>query len=267
MKYYGVGYEIIPAIALRYFNLPDSQLFLFRHILCAFFGFLLIFFTGLTVKRLTNSVGGGIIALLTTSCTPTIFGLSFYATKDIPFAAGFAIACYAFISIFQDLPKFKVLHILLAIYGIALAVSVRIGGLMLPLYLIVLFALYLLFNKTKRQMFFEKPYRLLIKSLGIGTTVVLLGAFIGLCFYPNFFYEGPIEHIKNALTVVSKFPQRIPMTFEGRQINSLSLPDNYLVKSFLYTVPLFVFAFIMLFFANIIDLEKIRKDYCREKWL
>lgn len=256
MKYYGAGYEIVPAVAVKYFNLPESRLFLFRHLLCAFFGFLLIFFTGLTAKKLTKSTGGGIITLLTMSCTPAIFGLSFYATKDIPFAAGFAIACYAFIAIFQGLPKFKVWHIMLAIYGIALAVSVRIGGLMLPLYLIVLFALYLLFDKAKRQMFFEKPYTLLLKSLGVGVLVVALGSLLGLCFYPNFFYEGPIEHIKNALTVVSKFPQRIPMTFEGRQIDSLSLPDNYLVKSFFYTVPLFVFAFVALFLANIVRIWK-----------
>ncbi len=253
MKYYGVGYEIVPAVALKYFHLPESKLFLFRHFLCAFFGFLLIFFTGLTAKRIAGSAAGT-IALLAMCCTPVVFGLSFYATKDIPFAAGFAIAGYAFISIFQNLPKFNIWHILLAVYGMALAVSVRIGGLMLPLYLVVFFVLAIIFDKTKRQMFFTRPYNVLLKSLGIGTLAIVTGVFIGLCFYPNFFHEGPIEHVKNALTVVSKFPQRIPMTFEGKQIDSLSLPDNYLVKSFFYTVPLFVFAFVLLFLANIVKI-------------
>lgn len=252
MKYYGSGFELWPSFFVRYLHLSDSNYFLFRHLLCSFFGFLLFLFTALIAKRLARSWIAGILALLLCALTPTLFGLSFFATKDIPFAAGFAIANYAFLSIFDHLPKFRVMDILMAIFGIALAVSIRIGGLMLLLYLVVLFLFAIITSPQKRQLWFSTPHRTILwKSLGFGALIAFAGAFAGLCFYPNFFYEGPINHITNALTLVSKFPQRIPMLFEGKMIDSLNLPENYLFKSFLYTIPLYVYGTMLLFFVNI----------------
>lgn len=258
-KYYGVGYEIIPAVFLKYFHLSPAQEYPFRHLLCALFGFLFFLFTALTAKRLSDW-RAGTIALLLISLTPVVFGLSFLATKDIPFAAGFAIANYAFISIFQHLPKFRIIDIIFAIIGIGMAVSIRIGGMLLALYLVVIFIFYLIFNKPTRQLVFSNQNHLILKSLGIGTGIVFFGCLLGLSFYPNFFYEGPFNHIHNALTLVSKFPQRIPMLWEGKPIDSLNLPDNYLIKSFLYTIPLFIFASLILFLVNGV---KIWKKYDR----
>lgn len=255
LKYYGVGYEIIPAVFLKYFHLSPANEYPFRHLLCALFGFLFFLFTALTAKKLSDW-RGGTIALLLITLTPVVFGLSFFATKDIPFAAGFAIANYAFLSIFQHLPKFRIIDIILAIIGIAMAVSIRIGGMLLALYLVVAFTLYLIFNKSTRKLIFSNQHHILWKSLGIGTGIVFLGCILGLSFYPNFFYEGPVNHIHNALTLVSKFPQRIPMLWEGKPIDSLNLPDNYLLKSFLYTIPLFIFASLLLFLVNIMSIWK-----------
>ncbi len=86
MKYYGVGFELWPSFAIRYLHLPEQQLYLFRHLLCAFWGYLLIIFTALTAKRLAG-YKAAIFALLLMALTPVLFGLSFFATKDIPFAA------------------------------------------------------------------------------------------------------------------------------------------------------------------------------------
>ena len=250
LKYYGSGYEIVPAIALKYFNLPAAKEFAFRHILCALFGFLLILFTGL-IGRLLKDWKLGLISLLMITLTPVVFGLSFLDTKDIPMAAGFAMATYAFMALFKSLPNFKIKDIVLAIVGIAMAVSIRIGGLMLPIYLVAGFVLMLLFDKEKRQLAF-KPSNNLWKTLGVGSLIVVVGSLAGLCFYPNFFHEGPVEHIKGALSLVSKFPQFIPMVFDGKMIDSLHLPDYYLLKSFVYTIPLFVFAAAILFLINIV---------------
>lgn len=251
MKYYGSGFELWPCFCVRYLHLPDSSYYLFRHLFCGMFGFLLFLFTGLIAYKLTRRWLAAVFALALSALTPVLFGLSFIATKDIPFAAGFAIANYAFLSIFDHLPKFRVRDILLAIFGIALAVSIRVGGLMLLMYLVVLFMIAVIVSPQKRQLWFSTPRTVLWKSLGFGTLIVLVGAFIGLCFYPNFFYEGPINHIKNALTLVSKFPQRIPILFDGKMVDSLNLPEHYLLKSFIYTIPLFVYGSFLLFFINI----------------
>lgn len=256
LKYYGSGFEILPAIATHYLHLPEAHIYTFRHLLCAFYGFLLIFFTALTMMIITDTYSGAILTLAVMALTPTIFGLSFFATKDIPFAAGFAIANFAFLSIFKNLPKFKIFHVFLAILGTAIAVSIRIGGLMLALYLLILFILTILFDKEKRNTIFARPYTTLYKSLCVGVGIILLGSLIGLSFYPNFFYEGPIDHIKNALTVVSKFPQRIPMLFDGKSISSLEMPENYLIRSFLYTIPIPILCGILLFFISFVFVFK-----------
>lgn len=255
MKYYGNGYEIIPAIALKYLHLSPSREFVFRHILCALFGFLLILFTGL-IGRLLKDWKLGLISLLMIALTPVVFGLSFLDTKDIPMAAGFAMATYGFLALFKSLPNFKIKDIVLATAGIAMAVSIRIGGLMLPLYLVVGYALLILFDKEKRQLLFSRPFNVLWRTLGIGALIVIVGSLAGLCLYPNFFHEGPVAHIKGAMALVSNFPQYIPMIFEGKTIDSLHLPDYYLLKSFLITVPLFVFAAAVLFLVNIVRIFK-----------
>lgn len=42
MKYYGVGFEILPALIIKYFGMEEHE-YLIRHVLCAIFGFYLCF--------------------------------------------------------------------------------------------------------------------------------------------------------------------------------------------------------------------------------
>lgn len=257
MKYYGSGFEIWPAVALKYFHLSPAAEFPFRHILCVCFGMLIILFTGLTGKLICNWKVGA-LSLLLISSTPLVFGLSFIASKDVPLAAGFAIANYAFLSICKDLPSFKIRNVLLAIWGIAIAISVRIGGFMLLMYFAVAIVITIVCNKNSRQALFSKPYSTLWKSIGICAAIVIIGCLIGLSFYPNFFYEGPSNHIKNAFNLVSKFPQRIPFVFDGEMVDSINLPDHYLLLSLLKTLPYFIFIGAFLF---LILFYKIIKKY------
>lgn len=255
LKYYGSGFEIVPAIMVKYIPHASFYEIEIRHCYCALWGFLLILFTGLTA-RLLGSWREGILAMLLMTLTPNVFGLSYFASKDIPFAAGFAIANYGFLRIFKGLPDFKIKDIITAMLGVAIAVSIRIGGLMLVLFFFVAFLLYVILQKDIRKTFFSKDYKFIRKSIGVGTLVLVGGSFLGLCFYPNFFHEGPISHIKSAMDLVSKFPQGINMLFEGEPINSLRLPPHYLLKSFLYTLPLFIFAGLLLWILNIKNILK-----------
>ncbi len=247
-KYYGVGYEILPAIFVKYFNLSQHE-YLIRHILCALFGFLFMFFAAITAREIKDWFLA-CITLLIMALTPVIFGLSMFATKDIPMAAGYAIAIFAFIRIVKRLPSFKWWEVALGIVGIAIAVSVRIGGLLLVFYygIAILFAL--MMKKNLRVSLFTKPYIQLWKCVAVTVGSVLAGSFIGLCFYPNFFIEG-FSHIKAAFSLVSDFQQRIPVLYEGKSIDSVDLPGSYLIKSYFITIPLFALGGFLLFFFNI----------------
>ena len=255
MKYYGVGFEILPAIALKYFHLNPASEFPFRHFLCVCFGMIFIIFTGLTGKLIGNWKIG-ILSLLFIASTPLVFGLSFIATKDIPFAAGFAVSNYAFLAICKELPSFKIKYIVLAIIGIAISISVRIGGLLLPMYFAIAIFLKILCDKITRQALFSKPFMFLGKTIGICTLIVIIGCLIGLSFYPNFFYEGPLTHIKNAFILVSKFKQRIPFVFDGKMFDSINLPEHYLILSLVKTLPYYIFIGAFLFCLFLLKILK-----------
>ncbi|GHT67999.1 hypothetical protein FACS189452_06800 [Bacteroidia bacterium] len=270
-KYYGVGFEIIPAIALK-LGLPEKYEYEFRHILCSWFGFLFMFFAGLIGAELQSQPKRrwqtACLSLLIIFFTPLIFGISLINTKDIPTAAGYAMAIWSFIRIYKTLSlpldasvrfsqRIKWRDVAFAIIGIAIAVSVRIGGLMLPFYYAVGCLLLLVLSKNFRILIFDNGL-FTFKFIGVSVLICIVGMILGLCLYPNFFYAGPITHIKDALGVMTKFPVRIPMLWDGKMIDSLNLPPYYLLKSFLYTIPLWVFAGAILFVLNI---RKMRKSY------
>ena len=255
-KYYGTGFEILPAIAEKYLGV-QRYVFEVRHLLCAIFGWLMMLFCGLIGRELKNWQTG-CIALVIIFFTPVVFGSSFIASKDIPPAAGFAIAVFAMLRIYRQTPRFGIANWAMLAAGIALAVSVRINGLMLPFYFAV--AAVLLFVCSRRFRTLILGNRVFaFKFVGAALLICILGTLAGLCFYPNFFYDGPVKHIKDTFGVMSKFKaSRILMFWEGQEISSLNLPPNYLIKSYLYTIPLWVFAGAGLFMLN---LRRIRKTY------
>jgi tetratricopeptide (TPR) repeat protein len=265
-KYYGVGYEIIPNIAVRYFGLNRYEME-FRRMLCALFGFIFMFFAGLIARRL-QGWQTACLTLLIMFLTPVVLGLSFIDTKDIPMAAGYAIAILGMLGMYQTLmqPPAKTINfwqrirrrdLLMLFAGIALAISIRIGGLMLLLYAAAGLALLFVMNKNFRSSIL-KDGLFTLKLASVIIAACLAGTLAGLCFYPNFFHEG-IKHVKDAMEVMSKFPQRIPFNWNGQMVNSLQLPPYYLLKSYLYTIPLWVFAGAALFVLN---WRRIRKRYC-----
>jgi predicted membrane-bound mannosyltransferase len=188
IKYYGNGYEIVPAIAVKYFGLSQHE-FLIRHLWCALFGFVFMLFAALTARELKNSLLA-CITLLTMALTPVVFGLSMFDTKDIPMAAGYAIAVFAFIRIFKKLSHFKWQDVAMATAGIAVATSVRIGGLLLVGYLGAGALLAVAVNKQLRKNLLSSPYTSLCRVVLVLGGVAIAGSLLGLCLYPNFFHEG-----------------------------------------------------------------------------
>ncbi|MGL5683985.1 MAG: tetratricopeptide repeat protein [Marinifilaceae bacterium] len=241
MKYYGVGFEILPAIVMKITGWTAHEAII-RHLLCAFFGFVFMLFAALTAQKIKDWWLAS-ITIIIMAISPIVFGLSPIDSKDIPMAAGFAITVYALINLYRQLPHYKWQDCILAALGIALSVSVRIGGLMLLFYAIVGCGLCMLLSADLRKKMLHNKGR----ALYIPTAICAVGVLVGLCAYPNFFYEGPITHVTNALKLVQEFKQKITMLFEGKIIDSLHLPPAYLLKSYLYTIPLFAWAGLLLF--------------------
>ncbi len=251
-KYYGVGFEV-PAAAISSIT-SGSGRYSIRHVLVAICGILILVFTGLLCKELLGWEASCLAAIML-AATPTLIGNMLFNSKDIPFAMGFAIAFYYFIKFTRSFPTPNRSDIIGVILGIAIAVSIRIGGVLLVFYLFVLLGMKVLFEKDFRENILSKDLREQVKLTLIPVIIAAAGCLLGFLFYPNF-WEHPFQHVSKALRVASDFPVKVRMLFEGNMIYSTSLPPNYLLKSLGITLPVFILVLIPLILVFIPQMIK-----------
>lgn len=232
-KFYGAGYETFTVAVAKIFS---TDFYKTRHFLTGLIGVILILFTGLIGKE-ARGWGVGLIAVWLIFLTPTVTGNAFFNTKDIPYAATMAISLYFFIRLIKELPNPTKITIAGCLLGIAFAVGIRIGGLILLPYVFVFVLYMVIFDKKSRIEYLKK--RNLIKIIIIGLVVCIGGVFIGLLMYPNFYRNG-IQHVIESFNLARNFPFRIRLIFEGKIINSTEIPQTYILKYLLITLPLSV---------------------------
>ena len=93
-KYYGGGFETTPAVVNRILVLagePDE--YAVRNFLTALIGVIVILFTGLIAREISGW-RAGFIALWLLFLSPPFVGQALFNSKDIPFAAAFAISIH-----------------------------------------------------------------------------------------------------------------------------------------------------------------------------
>lgn len=231
VRWYGVGFEIIPAVIYKAF--PLSHEFLFRHLLNTILGFLSFYFIALILATVTNYRTANLLILLFL-LSPTYLGYSALDTKDIPLAAGYSMALYYLVRTMQSLPELRIKSLIGLMLGVALSVSLRVAGAIVLLF-IALFCLYTVFYTTRNAGLF---LRVKFQKLLIIAMFCVAGFFLGLLFYPNFWKEG-LVHIPESLSLVQEL-KAIYVLFEGRQIDSKTVPLYYIFKIFGITVPLLI---------------------------
>ena len=249
----GTGFEIIPAGISRIFHI-DNML-LVKKFCLAFFGFLLILFTGLIGRELKD-FRLGLLAMAMMFLTPNILGLSFCGGQDVPSATGFAMAIYGFLVLTKAFPKISIKGIIFSFLGITIATGVRVSGLMLLMYFFVAVVMEFIARKDLRQLFPQKQFLSIIKILCICLVTGIVAALIGLCAYPSVFHDGLINHVTNSFASVSKYAHRIPFIYDGKMAESTNPPEHYLLFSLLRTLPYYIFIGAALFLALFVRVFK-----------
>lgn len=253
LKNAGTGFEIVPAGICRLLHIKN--LLLVKRFCLAFFGFLLILFTGLIGKEIKD-YKLGIISMVMMFVTPTILGLSFCGGQDVPSALGFAVAIYGLLIFTNQLPRISIKAVLYIFFGILFATSIRISGILILLYFFIAVVLEFIMNKNLRQLFVKKDFMQITKILVICLITGIFAVFVGLCAYPNAFHEGFIQHIMSSFESVSKYSHRIPFIYEGKMAESTNPPEHYLLFSLLRTLPYYIFIGAILFLAFIVRIFK-----------
>ncbi len=247
LKYYGQSVDNFTALINRWVKPADP--YQLRHITGAFFGWLLILFGSLIAKELSGSYRTSIIAALLLLLTPSVMGQYCNNLKDIPFAAGYAFALYSMIKCFQRLPNVPWKYIFQLSLAIAFLVSVRVGGLIIFLYLLLFFILWLIVNRDQSPFSFNSRKALLRLFLQ-AFALVVIAYFGGLLFWP-YALINPITHPLESLSLMEHYSISIRQLFQGSWFWSTNLPDKYLFTWMLISIPELVLLGLALYAATL----------------
>jgi Flp pilus assembly protein TadD len=229
LKYYGGFFDGIAAMLIDIIKPKDE--FLVRHYWNLVFGFAGVVFGGLIVKEFSGWIGA-IIAVIFLVLTPRYFGEIFNNPKDIPFATGYLAALLCSIKWLKalDNPSWK--QTIWLGLAIALAISVRVGGILVIAYL----GMFYLLRAYQLKLWTTPAFR---KSILQGVVAVIIG-WVGACLFWPYALEDIINNPIESVKVMSAYPLNITTLYEGVKVRTSEIPSSYMLKWLQISTPLFV---------------------------
>jgi|GEM_PF-65710 len=228
-----------------------------RHMFNALTGVLLMIFTGLLGKVLSQRWQIAFWSLIFVVLSPRVFGHAMNNPKDIPFATGYTLTLLFILNFVRQLPKPTLSSMLGIIVGLMLTINVRVGGILLIPYLFLFTGGSFVLEKHLRP--YLKQFGYLFKLGIILGVIVLIGYWGGLLYWP-FAREDKINAPLTALAEMSNFAIGIRMIWEGQHYWSDGLPWYYLSKWLLISTPLVVLI------GTVLGVLPVFKD-ARNKWI
>ena len=238
LKYYGQSVDNFTALINRIFSIDDE--FLTRHITGALFFLLLLFFAGLIGYQLTGSFWVSTLTVLSILAMPRLFGQAFGNLKDIPFSTGYLAGIFMILKFVKELPVPRWNTAIYLGLAIAFTSSVRIGGLILFGHLALALFASLIFQPFLIKYIFTAKH-CLVRLLGQGLAILLIGYFSGLFFWP-FALQNIIQNPLESLQVMEHYKVSIKQIYDGEWLWSTQLPWHYLPKWLIISTPEYIIA-------------------------
>lgn len=231
IQYYGGIFDFLTGFIYNVFQPWDH--YTTMHFVNAIVGAIGIIYAG-KLARLLTGYRTGILTMILLVMSPSWFGHNFANPKDIPFSVGYTAAMYYTILFLQALPEPGAKPIFGLFCSIGWAMGVRIGGVMLIVYLAMFIVLYALYTRQ-----FKAVMNLRILRHFLVITIVSYLLTIACWPYAHLnIISKPVE----AFSVMSNFFMNIGLVYEGKRIMSSDIPWYYIPKYILYTAPLVVLA-------------------------
>lgn len=229
-KDYGVFFDMPIFIIERILGINESRnQYLLRHIFTFIFYFTSIFYIFKIISKSYSWKWGLLGSMLYVSC-PRIFAESFYNNKDIVFMSACVFCIYTLLRFIENISfKNALTHAIVT----AIAIDIRIAGLMFPLMTLTLVGLKVLYENDLKR----KAYITLFYLTFVFVFVVL--------FWP-WLWEEPIKRFLEALKNMSNFRWDNLNLYMGSYTRAKNLPWHYLPVWISITVP-----FLYIFFTMI----------------
>ncbi|MEM9916790.1 MAG: glycosyltransferase [Bacteroidota bacterium] len=242
LYYYGGLFDYQAAWFNKYISWFDE--YDTRHLLNSLVGFLLMLFTGLLARELSQSWKVAFFALLFMALSPRIFGHSMNNPKDIPFAAAYVFTLLHLIRFLKQLPSPGTKTVLMVIIGIAAAINVRVGGILLIAYFGLFTIMTVLLRPELRVQLSNTKF--LIRMTSVGLFIVLASYFCGMLYWP-YALQAPFSNPFTALSEMSNFSTSIRMLFQGEHLWSDEIAWYYIPLWIIISAPLFLLTGVLLF--------------------
>jgi hypothetical protein len=255
---YGGGFDATATI-FRWWVRAFAGKFEAVHLYGSMIGILGVAGTG----RLGRVLGGprvGFLATVMMATTSVYYGHMFNNPKDLPFAAGYAWGLYFLFRLIAHFPRIPRDLAIKAAIAIGLAMSVRIGGLLLVCYLgfaIVVWIVHHAWLRRSAEWGYHAARRIVPACIGIvaGAWVVMLA------WWPWALFD-PVKRPLAALRRMGEFiDHRRYMPFAGREVYNIDPPWDYLIHYFGLQLPEYVV--VLLVFASAFGLTLAFTDTFR----
>lgn len=248
------SFDVIVYYLEKKLNIEDT--FLFRHRVNTLTGWLAILFAALIAIDIFG-IKAGILTFLLLLASPRFIGHSFNNHRDIPLALSFTFTIYAlllFLKQYGQSPKKNIKNMALLAIGIASAYSLRLaGGILLSAFTAFFMVVYTLEEKDYKKLLSSHVLSKLFKISGISLIVLIIGFYLGILIWP-FGLEGPIKNSLEVFRASSSLGVSLNQLFEGRLIQSNTIPWYYTPKFMIITIPLVViFGFALYFIMQLIS--------------
>jgi hypothetical protein len=233
-RLYGALFDA-SAVALQ--RIVPADLYVVRHGLNAFFGWLAIVGCGLLALRL-HGTRAALLAMVLLALVPPFMGHSMNNGKDIPFAAMATLTLAGIAWLPERFPYLPVPHAIGLGLMVAAGLAVRPGALLFAGYtaLWVVAAMWLARERSPRNVVWT----------GLSFTLLLVVAFLGPMPVWPALWDRPVVGILEAVEGVSRFDWTGTVLFRGRDVQATELPWSYAPIWLTWTTPPVVLAGLLL---------------------
>lgn len=177
---------------------------------------------------------GGVLSLLVLALTPPFYGHAFNNPKDIPFAGTFAVAVCVILVVSDRSPRLRARDVVAAALGIGAAAGVRVAGIALFGFALLLWGAVALVRSRERPGVTE-PRDLRRLTLA-WLAVVALGWAVMVAVWP-WAQVAPIRNPLRALGAFSRFWETMVVFYDGHYVPNGAVSRWYLPVWFTLTLP------------------------------
>lgn len=236
LQYYGQSFDNITYIVNKITGTDNP--YESRHAMNSLVGWLIILVTGLFLSHIMGW-RAAIFGMIFLFVSPRFLGHSYNNPKDIPFAFAYLFTVFQTVLFIREMPKINLKRLIYIALGIAMAVSVRVGGVMLMAYLFLFVGVAYAASFSSKEYFSSKFWNGGFRLIAILGGIIILAFYIGIILWP-YAIEGPFKHSKESLDIMTNFSVGLRQLFEGNNIWSDKAPWYYLPKYIFMTIPILV---------------------------